>query len=486
MRSERSTYCVLAEWNEAGLHLMWQTRGVAVYEGAKMAPLAQMVRFLSFETWCRNHDEDHRARWCRELYPWEVFAAGDYRDGAIGHPQDVDGFRLTVTGKEHGKVEGRTQFHITLETPSGSNAETWRRGRWSDDFTLVTANDGHFITLFSNREDPAKNALMDFMTGRFDRLDPKRCLPWSALLFRTLVAEIAGSLSKWDRGVHYSVQARSVRPDDHKHLKFRPDGAPIRPFLSTGRRWWVMYAFTEEKAQRQALYCEGQCDRLTVVYCQPTLTRHHRSRSPATEVISLFQLAKAAGRARDLLPQIRFLTNHMHAPAVGEVAATSLADATAALQRAAGPQEIMTSDLREARSAMGIEVNTVGEAAYAFAAANLLNAVSNQRAGLYRGSLRILKEVYAFKQRVAHWIEGLIDEPVPGVTMYVTPPGRNDVVYVRVGEVQFSFHAVARTPKIVKFGASTANVEQEWSGMRLQQIAPSVLAWGRAMFRSEV
>jgi len=448
--------------------------------------LAQTVRSLSFETWRRQHDDNHRARWCRELCPWDVFAACNYDDSAVGRRQSIGGFWLTVADKDPGKVEGRTQFRVRLETPGHSNARTWRNGRWADDFILIAADDGHFITLFTKRDDPAKNALLDFMTGRFDRLDAKRCLPWSALLFRTLVAEIAASLGTWERGVEYEAQPTPARSSYSPHPQFQPEGLPIRPFLSDGRRWWVMSAFTEEKAQRQALYNEGQCERLTVAYCLPTLTRHQRSRSGSTQVLSLFELARSARRAADFLPQIRFLTNHMHAPKADAAAAASVADAMASLRQAAGPQEIMTSDVREARSALGIEVRTVGEAAYAFAAANMLNAAIKRRAGLYRGSQAIPKEVYAFKQRVAHWIEALIDQPPPGVAIYVPPPGRDDVVYVRVDDVQFSFHGVPRTPRITDFVASIDNVEQAWSGKRLQQIAPSVLAWGRVVFRSEV
>lgn len=250
------------------------------------------------------------------------------------------------------------------------------------------------------------------MSGRFDRLDAKRCLPWSALLFRTLVAELAAPLGTWDRGETFRSQLGPVRPGHGPHPQCRPDGRAHQPLLSQGREAWVMYAFTEEKAHRQALYCEGQCHRLLVAYCHPSLARHHRSRSPATRVLSLVELANKAGTLADFLPQIRFLTNHMRmADALADAA--SVSSATEALQRASGPMRIETSELREARAALGMEVRTFGDAAYAFAAANLLNAATNRRAGLYQGSQRIPKEVYSFKSQVGRWIVHARPEPRP-------------------------------------------------------------------------
>lgn len=73
--------------------------------------------------------------------------------------------------------------------------------------------------------------------------------------------------------------------------------------------------------------------------------------------------------------------------------------------------------------------------------------------------------------------------PISEVAVYVPPKGSKDgAVYVRVGELQFSFHAIPRTPTLERYAASGANREQRWSGHRLQPIAPAVLAWGRAVF----
>ena len=33
---------------------------------------------VNCDTWCKNHSSDHDAKWCRILYPWEVFSLIDY------------------------------------------------------------------------------------------------------------------------------------------------------------------------------------------------------------------------------------------------------------------------------------------------------------------------------------------------------------------------------------------------------------------------
>jgi hypothetical protein len=411
-----------------------------------------------------------------------VFAEADYGDAAVGEKQLMGSHALTVLDKRAGKNVGRTEIRVRLETAGASQGVVWRSGRWADDFVLVASNDGHFITLFTKKEDPAKDALVDFMMGRFQRLEAKRCLPWAALLFRTLVGELAAPLAPWERHIVFSSSGEATRDGCLPHSQVRPDARPIVPFLSAGRDHWLMYGFTEEKAHRQALYCEGQCRELISVFCHPTFAPHHRSRSESTKVVSLFELAELGGTGRRYLPQIRFLTNHMRLAELDVVRGKTLDEATADLASATEPQEIATSQLREARAALGIEIRTRGEAAYAFAAANLLNAAMNRCAGFYRGSQVPPKETYAFKQRVCHWIEGLAEDPIDGVRLYVDAGGP---IYVAVGNVQFSFHAIASTPAIMRFAASPMNEIQEWSGRRLQAISPAVLAWGRAVFQAE-
>ena len=52
---------------------------------------------VNFETWCKNHSRDHDAKWCRILYPWEVFSLIDYDKHNIGITQLIRSNRLEYT-----------------------------------------------------------------------------------------------------------------------------------------------------------------------------------------------------------------------------------------------------------------------------------------------------------------------------------------------------------------------------------------------------
>ena len=126
-----------------------------------------------------------------------------------------------------------------------------------------------------------------------------------------------------------------------------------------------------------------------------------------------------------------------------------------------------------------MEVTEKGDAAYFFACANLLNAALSGKYGSSVTVKNLSKEVYSFKAKVGHVVEALMVTPIDGVDIYVEEGGP---VYVKVGEIQFSFHAIPQTPIVETFARSKRNRKQEWSGVRLQPIAPLVLDWGRAMF----
>lgn len=58
-------------------------------------------------------------------------------------------------------------------------------------------------------------------------------------------------------------------------------------------------------------------------------------------------------------------------------------------------------------------------------------------------------------------------------------------MYVTVRGVQFSFHAIPRLPDLAAYASSPMNRRQEWSGIRLQPVAPLALRWARALLGEE-
>jgi hypothetical protein len=192
-------------------------------------------------------------------------------------------------------------------------------------------------------------------------------------------------------------------------------------------------------------------------------------------------MGSAVVRSR-YLRQTQFLVNHLRSPVVtqsnepeGELRARILSGKGAS-------SEITTSELREAKAGLGRIISTTGDAAYVLACANLLNAALNKKLHLYKGRERLDKDVYAFKAELGVSIEQLARSPLTNIQFYVAA---DDLVLVRVRGIQFSFHAVPQTECLRSYVTSHASAPQEWSGIRLQPIAPLVLRWARALLMLE-
>ena len=117
-------------------------------------------------------------------------------------------------------------------------------------------------------------------------------------------------------------------------------------------------------------------------------------------------------------------------------------------------------------------IRTEGDAAHFFASMNLLNAyVKNEAA-----SADFAKQ-YHFKNYVVDAIEQIARQPIPGIDIYID----RDVIYVWAQGLQFSFHNLRLTRTLIAYRDSPANVPQEWTGIRLQPPAVTVMEWTKAV-----
>ena len=441
---------------------------------------------VNFDTWCKNHSSDHDAKWCRILYPWEVFSLIDYGKHDIGLKQLIRSNRLEYTAlmsRFYIGKNGRPNFLIDLKLNAKSKNARWKNILWNTRFHLVASKSGHFITLFTEKRDPAKALLGAFMNCNFSRIEAQRCITYSNLLFRTLVTYRAEELFgdqfnpspfDWVRG-----GVRNLTP----HRQFRPQPRSMLPLWANKRALWVTARWSEEKAHRLAIYSANQCEELIVVYCHPTFSRHHRCSYPKTKVISLlgFVSGEYNGRKSQYNRQARFLLNNLQSLNIeSKKKAKKSRDIRSDILKANNTLKlnIPISLLREAKSGLEIEVVTVGSAAYFFSCANLLNATLSGRYGIGSIPSNLEKAVYSFKRRVGKVVESIIDNPIQGVEIYFD----HQLMYVTIDTIQFSCHAIPRTKKIRGFINSKANERQNWSGIRLQPISPMVLDWGRARF----
>ena len=441
---------------------------------------------INFHTWCQNHLSDHDAKWCRELYPWNAFSAIDYCEKKIGRTQKLELSRVeylaTIRYFYIGE-KNRIHYLIDLKSNPTSKRTAWQNILWDNQFHLVASSDGNFITLFTEKRDPAKSLLGSFMGSDLDRVEAQRCLPYSSLLFRTLVSyrseELFGRLNNSNPFEWIPGGLRELDP----HHQFSQSARLITPLWANERILWVTSAWTEKNAHRFALYNANQCEELVVVYCHPTFSSHHRCSYPKTKITSLLNFVSTSdNRKRSVFHrQAKLLINNLRIHDIrSKKQSLTSKDIASEIMRTNNGKDITipVSLLREAKSGLEFEVAISQDAAYFFSCANLLNAALTGRYGIGSIPRSLRKEVYSFKGQVGTVVESLVKNPIDGVEIYFD----ERLLYVAIDGIQFSFHAIPRTQPIKNFIANNANQKQHWSGIRLQPISPLVLDWGRAKF----
>src|SRR5579863_6131393 len=413
------------------------------------------VHSVSFDAWLAGHNPAHKDRSYREVYPWPIFEKLDYSDGMRNHVQDavLGAERFSATVKESLPGDhGRLVFAVLLETPK-DEPPGWFHGPWSALFHLVVEPDGRFVTLFAKGKEPGERLVKKFLRGELEGVAEVRSLPVSSMLFRSLLAfaadDIYGPLRPYERIEIVPGTCRYAPSSEG-------DTCVFQPFRSRGSDLWLLHAFTEEKAHRLALGFTGACKNLVVVYCHPTFTQHQRCASGSVQVISLSEfLGMGSERVRSMyMPQARFLLNHLRNNETHEPKDTEGEIRSRILSGSELTTGITTSDLREAKSGLGRIISTTGDAAYALACANLLNAALNKKLRLYTGATRLEKDVYSFKAALGIAIEQMARYPIDDVHVTVMP---EDLILVRVRGLQFSFHAVPRSERLRSYAISEAN-----------------------------
>ena len=119
---------------------------------------------------------------------------------------------------------------------------------------------------------------------------------------------------------------------------------------------------------------------------------------------------------------------------------------------------------------LNMSISNKEEVLIVLASANLLNAYVKQQ-----DALILDKSKYTFKKILVSKLEEIIKNKIDGVDIYFN----KDVTYVKVYDLQFSFHYLAPNEFMLKYMKSNLNKVQEWSGIRLQPCAGIV--FDRAM-----
>lgn len=439
---------------------------------------------ICFETWCRNHDDTHHAKWYRELYPWRVFSLTDYSLEVIGKEQVIEdqGMQYHVTVLDRSTTDkGRVLYCVRLATVAPSKKKQWTVRSWSSDFQLVTSADSHFITLYTVENDPSKVLIRDFVSRRFASVEQSRSMGTSTLLFRTLVGRIAEEVfSPLDYRKEYAYLPEGAR-NLPVHEYFVPMPMPTTPFFSKGRDLWLSCAFDEEKAHKYALYNSAQCKHHIVVYCRPTFTKHHRCSFPGTEIESLMTfLFRGQAHTQNLYhDHVRLLVSNLNSAKLAPEDRSAPELEHVLLEGSSEEMEIVKSDVYEARAAVDIPVRCTREAAYVLACANLLEALLDRaRKGRTPGNMSIPQEAAAFKKSLVQLAREAVEGRVRGVQACI---GRGGELVFFIGRLQFWFHDVRIPWRLRMDIVNSQSSTPFWNGVSMHAMASLVLKWARAV-----
>lgn len=437
------------------------------------------INNLNYQTWSRNHDDNHKDKWCREVYPWAVFNEIDYNEKLIGVNQEIYLNGMVYYARIIDiklQENGRFKSTFELSTNPESKRKKWEERSWNNAFQIVFSQDGNFITVFTKKEDPSKDFVSKFMKGSFERIVENKSIPISELLFRSLISYIVEEhYDNAEYSQKFELLPEGIR-EVPEHYQFKNKKMKFYPLFSIGRELWITYSFNEEKAHRFAFYMANQCNHLIVVYCNPTYTKHHRCTYSDTEVISLYEfINKVSPIIRvKFEKQVKFLQNHLNIHY--EYSANLLLEEIK--NPSSSEYEILKSDIMEALGVMKIKVENAYDAFYFFAAMNLMNAWLNRKkkkCTLVKKEDKLFKNMYFFKTYVQKTITDLIINNTLDVKMYF----EKDLVIVEIFEFQFSFHNIPSNDIIYEYINSNKNRLIEWSGKRLQPVAPLILNYAR-------
>ncbi|KAA0993516.1 hypothetical protein [Dyadobacter aurulentus] len=441
----------------------------------------QFLSNLNFDTWLRNHSNDHYAKWCRELYPYSIFNLIDFSEHALHKKQrlwyNFITYRAEILCIEM-QENGRFCSEFSLNYNNVSKGIGWNNRLWNETFKIIYTDKFEFITVFTSKNDPSKIIVSNFMKGKFLAIEKNKSKPLSDLLFRTLIAHMCKE--KFIGGTH--ARTYDILNSGHRKLPSHPE-IDIRyisytPIYSMERELWIAYSFSEERAHREAIAIANQCNELIVVYIKPTYTRHHRCKFENTQVVSAFEFWSSLNiNLRSKYDkQIRFLQNHLNSD--------TPIDLILLRKQIDDPEtnavEISKPDLLEAFSVMKIPPGSEKDIFYKLAAFNLINywaskqrkkdVIENEQDDLFRN-------IYYFKGYLSNFVTDLIKQRRLHIKIYINM----NLLLIEVNKFQFSFHNVPKNNVIDEYEKSEDNIEIEWCGKRLQPVASLIFKLSKAL-----
>jgi len=415
---------------------------------------------VTFVNWMVGHPQkESEERWLRELYPWPVLAQVECDTQYIGRVQHIIyagvEYEVTLKSIRWQPRHGTFKYRLLVE----SEGLGWHARSFCDEYDMCGAPDGTFVTVFhAKKEEPLEKIAKAFFGRKWGNIKAEsfRSLTVSRFLAASIAVEVA------------ELAFRNVRLEHYPHARLIGGESPM---LASGRDLWVGHRFFSEDAYAWARRNAGKASHVIALYFADTKYQFRTDLPSGAEVQSIAQLdsTELGGRYADLiLSLLRGLEIPTETPSIEELALIVLG-------RVPVPDTpVSEADVHEALASLKHPCGSKAELRYQLASGVVLNAwIEEER----RHGFSERKSFYAFKQKIGTLVKWAAEANFPGVHLWAELlPGRvTPILYARIDDVDFSFHAIPFARDLLGYEQLT------WGGVRLKPIAPIVLAWARSL-----
>ena len=332
-------------------------------------------------------------------------------------------YEVTLKSVQWQPKHGTFRYRLRVE----SDSLGWHSRSFSDEFDMCGTPDGAFVTLFHrSKKEPLEKIARAFFRRRWGALADYsfKSLAVSRFLAASIVTEVVEEAFVDVAMTHYPGN-RLV--------------GGVTPMFANESNFWIGYRFLSEDAYAWGRRSSGKASKIIVFYFADTKYQFRIDLPPNVEVQSIaqFDATELGGKFEEF---IRVLLRKLELPEHG----TNTQDLASIVmgRKSAPPTSIVEADVNEALAALKRPCRSKSELRYQLAAGVLLNAwIEDER----RLGFVLRKKFYAFKQKIGALVKWAVNEGLPGTRVWADKESNRPILYIRIDDVDFSFHAIPNT-----------------------------------------
>lgn len=441
------------------------------------------LKRCNYKTWLVNHEDGHKDKIFRSLYPYGIFSEIDFDPLFVNKVQEIvlnDSRYLIVIQKIEFQENGRYRATFSLQSEHNSSFTKWRFRNWKENFQIIYESDFNFITVYSKNEDSSKKYLKEFYRNKFNKIVQDRSLPIFELLFKSLVLQLSLNIfSEGDYEKEFQVLDSPI-----KRLKipksFRKGSKKkqhVYPVFSIDRDVWVFSAINEEDAHKIAFFNCEQCITLYVVYCFPVYNKHFRCKYNNVNVVSLFEFLNRTTKQfiGTYTSQIRLIQNNLNEiPYYDKILLKDILE----LDENNTEYEINEYEIIESLSIMKVMPSNNKELFLYISAINLINSWINRVHKSNAKNKKMISNMNFFRHYLSDVFSNIIhNDLITDYQLYI----HNKYSIIEIMGFQFSFSGIPLNDSLRAYISSSRNKTINWKGKKLQPISSPLYKYAKAI-----